>query len=441
MAQQKLFGPASPYWGPSLRDPTAEHGDSWYDAVRKCSSNFDELYSKAPFSAQRLLAGAQRPLGDISVVMASPPTITDPVSDGANSTVQTGQSTSAGMFSSADTARVTIFGGPMVSTRIATVTRQAGARLQGHGACIAFYTDADTVDFAIRCNGNKWIAYVTTPDGVRARIATNDRTQAFSNLNYYNLAFGSTAGGGRLVEVYLSNVGNYGGINVPTGYSIWPADLAYQPRIAGIGDSYFEGSMNDGNLNLKLALMDWFAGTFGVNNPLVNGVGSTGVIANAGASNFNTFQQRLDAGDLDESRVGAFDLVFAPGSINDDTLINNGVAIPAGNATVQAAYQTYIQTLMTAQPRAIIVGAPQEFRPAAAADASRVAAYKAGFQAAAGGLARMIWLDGTLFESAPDTGVIGADNTHPDGVFGARHIGERLARKTLNYIRNSSLIA
>lgn len=388
------------------------------------------------FKARRLLDAAQRPLGDISAVMGSAPTITDPLSDGANSTVQAAQAVGAGMYLASDTTRVTTFGGPLSGGRIATLTRQSGSRLQGHSSCIAFYTDADTVDFGIRCNGVKWIAYVTTPDGVRARIATNDRTQAYSNLNYYKLAFGSTAGGGRLLEIYSSNVGSFGGINVPTGYSIWPADIVQQPKIAMIGDSYLEGSMNDANLSLKLAVPDWFASTFGVNNPLVNGVGSTGVIADAGASAYNNFQARVTAGDIDASRIGAHDMVFVPGSVNDANLTNNGVASPAGDATLQAAYQTYITSVMAAQPEALIVGCCQEFQTGGgAAVTSRAAAYKAGFLAAAGTDPRMIYLDGSVFEAAADTGVLGADTIHPGGTFGTRHIGERLARQTLSYLQ------
>lgn len=392
------------------------------------------------FKARRLLDAAQRPLGDIAAVMGSPPTITDPASDGANSTVQTGEAVGGGTFLPTDTARVAVFGGPLSGGRIQTITRVSGARVQGHGAGIAFYTDADTVDFSLRCNGSKWIAYVTTPDGVRARIATNDRSQAYANYNYYKLAFGSTAPAGRLVEIYLGDAGNYGGINVPTGYSIWAADLAHQPRIACVWDSFAEGSMNDTNVNRKLAVGDWFGAMFGVNNPFVNAVGSTGVIADAGASNYSTFGERIAAGDMDSSRVGHFDLILAPGSVNDGFTSVNGLNSPAGDATVQAAYAAYIAALMVAQPYAIIVGASQQFSTIAAIS-TRTAAYKAGFQASAGTDPRMIWMDASLFESAPDADVIGADNIHPDGADGARHIGERLARRTLTYLQAIAEVA
>lgn len=392
------------------------------------------------FKARRLLDAAQRPLGDIAAVMASPPTITDPASDGANSTVQAAQGVNAGMFLPTDTARVSLFGGSLSGGRIQGITRVAGSRIQGHGACIAFYTDADTVDFSLRCNGGKWIAYVTTPDGVRARIAANDRAQAYANYNYYKLAFGSTAPAGRLVEIYTGDVANYGGINVPTGYSIWPADLAHQPRIAVIWDSFGEGTMNDTNVQRKLACVDWYAASFGVNNPYINAVGSTGVIADAGASNYNTFGERIAAGDLDSSRIGHFDLILAPGSVNDGFTSVNGLNSPAGDATVQAAYAAYIAALMVAQPYAIIAGVSQQFSTIAAIT-TRTAAYKAGFQASAGTDPRMFWMEPSLFESAPDTGVLGADNVHPAASDGGRHIGERLARRTLSYLQAIAAVA
>lgn len=391
-------------------------------------------------NARRLLGAAQRGLGDLSAVMASPPTITNPAADGNASTIQAGQGINAGTFSPGDPTRVTLFGGPAIDQgnnakwRIQTLSRQAGARFQGHSACEAFFTNSPSVDFALRCNGARWIAYVTNPDGVRARIAATDQAQAFANLNYYKLDFGSAAGGGRLVEIYLGQGSNFGGINVPNGYSIWPADLAQQPKIAAVWDSFGEGSMNDLTLNLKLATIDWFSAVFGCNNPHVNAIASTGVIATAGANNYLTFGQRVAAGDMDASRVGHFDLVSAFGSVNDGLTANGGIASPAGDATVQAAYQAYIAALMIAQPRAIIVGAGPEMSNAAAAVASRTAAYKAGFTAAAKGDGRMIWLDGSVFERTGDTGVIGVDGVHPGGVFGARHLGERLARQTVNYL-------
>jgi hypothetical protein len=398
------------------------------------------LFESRAAIARRLISAAQKPLGDLSAVMATPPTITDPVSDAANSTVQAAQAYNAGMFSSLDATKVTPFGGPIINVnatagnRIQTMTRQAGARLQGHSACIAFYTDAQVVDFALRCIGARWIAYVTTPDGVRARISAADRVQAFPNLNYYKLDFGSTAPSGRLIEIYTSLSGNFGGINVPTGYSIWPADLAYQPRMGVLWDSFGEGIMNDTTLNLKLAVADWLAGVFGCNNPYVNAVASTGVIATAGASNYSTFGARIAAGDFDASRIGHLDAIFALPSVNDGLTPNGGIVSPDGDAVVQSAYQAVIAALMIAQPRAIIFGASQQFNTIAAI-ASRTAAFRNGFAAAAQGDPRLIWLPGSLFESAPSVGVIGADSLHAAGVNGSRHIGERLARHGLTALK------
>ena len=390
-------------------------------------------------TARRLLAAARSPLGDLSAVMASPPTITDPVTDGANSTVQTAQTVSAGMFLPSDPTRVSLFGGP-ISTgafptggRIQTLTRTTGAMFMGHSAGIAFYTDAPLFDVVLRCNGARWSAYVTDTNGVRARISATDRVQAFANQNYYKIDFGSAAPGGRLVEIYLGQGSNFGGINVPTGYSIWPAPLSQQPKLGALWDSFGDAVMNDATLNLKLGTMDWFAGVFGCNNPHVNALASTGTIATNGGANYLTFVQRLQAGDMDASRIGNLDLIFAPGSVNDGLIPPGGIASPAGDATVQAAYQAEIALLRERQPRAIIVGASQQFNTVAAI-ASRTAAYRAGFFAAAANDNRCIWIDGSLFESAPSLGVIGADNVHPASVYGSRQIGERIGRMILPYL-------
>lgn len=392
--------------------------------------------------ASRIVASAQRSLGDISAVMASPPTITNPLSDGANSTIQTGRApttaaSGAGQYDVANPAHCTLMGGPISGGRIQTITKIAGTVVAGHSAGFAFCTDAPDVDFSIRCNGQRWIASITDlTAGVRARISASDLAQAYANANWYKLGFGGA--GLRQVEVYSGSASNIYGICVAAGYSVWPASgLAAQPKLALIWDSFGEGSMNNGNLNLKLATADWIAARLGCNTIHVNALGSTGVLANAAAAS-NNFQQRLDAGDMDVSRVGSFDLIFAPGSVNDNTVMQGGLAIPAGDATIQGLYQTYISTLMAKQPHALIVGFPQEFgQPSGtptAATASRVAAYKAGFLAAANGNPRMIWLDGSLFESTPSTGVIGADNIHPGDVAGARNIGTRLAEHTLRYL-------
>lgn len=396
----------------------APANDAWADT---------RALSSPGMAARRLVAA--RPLADISAVLTSPPTIADPASDGANSTIRTTATTAVGGGVSGNAENpltCTLVGAPeLVGNRPAVVTRQAGSRIGGHGSGIAVITNAPSIDFAIRCNGQRWIAYVTDVlTGERGRVAADDRPQAFANYNYYKLTFADART--RMVEVYTSSVGNLAGINVPTGYSVRPIALN-QPRIGVIGDSFWEGTMNNTTQNLRLSVADWFAARLGCAFPIINGVGSTGVIANAGASNYNTFMQRLQAGDMGRSRVGDLDLLFLPGSVNDSNTSVGGLAIPAGDATLQAAYQAYVSLAMTEQPNAIIVGCGQEFSGGGQAVASRTAAYKAGFLAAAGSDRRMIFLDNNLFAAAPDTNVIGADNVHPGGVFGSQVIGYSLA--------------
>lgn len=380
--------------------------------------------------ARKLLTAAQRPLSDLSAVMASPPTITDPT-DGANSTLRPAQGPNGPFYSSSNAQRVTIIGGVLnVGTgAIQTVTSFGVSRVAGHASGFAFFTDAQTCDFSLANSGAPWIAYVTDPDGVRRRIAASDRALiASANANYYKIDFGSTAAGGRLVEVYTT--ARVFGVNAPAGYSIWAAPLPQQPKIAVIGDSFVEGLMNDTTVSLKLAMADWIAAAFGVNNPLCLGLGGTGVLATSGGTK-TTFKQRIDAGDLDVSRVGEMDLVFWLGSVNDHNVSAGGQAIPAGDAAVLTAQQAGVAAAMIAQPNAIFVGVGGQFNSGSGAPASRTAAYKAGFQAAANSDPRLLWLDNTLYDSAADTGVIGADSIHPGGVFGTRHIGERLGRQAL----------
>lgn len=394
-------------------------------------------------SAQRLVASSRSPLGDISAVMATPPAITNPLSDGANSTVQASATNAygAGVSGNAESPlTATIMGGTSIVTGLIQNTSQslaAGIR-SGHGSGIAFETNAHTVDFLLRCNGFNWIAYVTDlTTNVRARISANDLVQAYTNRNYYKLVWGTASAGDRLprrYEICGGIVTSYGGINVPNGDSVRPVAFN-EPRILIIGDSYKEGSMNNTALNNKLAEADWFAAAFGCRNPIVNGVGSTGVIANAGASNLYSFQQRQAAGDFTIARIGAVDLIYVPGSINDNNATNGGVTIPSGDATLQAAYTTLIASLMVDQPNAIIVGASHQFANGVAAVASRVAAYKAGMVAAAGGSQRVIWVDQTLFQNAADTSVIGADAVHPGGVFGTKIIGLSEAGSVIAAIR------
>jgi hypothetical protein len=98
---------------------------------------------------------------------------------------------------------------------------------------------------------------------------------------------------------------------------------------------------------------------------------------------------------------------------------------------VQAAYQAEIAALKIAQPRAIIVGAGAEMNNSRGAVASRTAAYKAGFVAAANGGPRMIWLDGSSSESSAIPASSAPDGVHPGSVFGASHLGGRLARHSI----------
>lgn len=382
----------------------------------------------------RRIISAAKSAQDITAVMGSAPTITDPVA-GANSTIQTGQTTAQGLYSSDDTSRVLNLGGlTSIGGRIQTITRVNGARVAGHAHGKAFMTNAAAFDITLR-NPTTWIAYVTTPDGLRRRIASADRAQiASGNAEYYKVDFGSRAP--RLVEVYSrSLVDNFGGINVANGDSIWLPNLD-QINIAWMWDSFGEGSANESTplFSVRKTCVDFASAALGCNNPVVNAVGSTGVLARStGGTTYNNYLERVLAGDLDEANIGTQDLVILLGSINDS---QTGLGGSTDDAVVKAAWQTLVNEVMQRQPSAYIFCFGQEFGSAAAAGASRTLAYKQGTDDAVNYSPtrpsnRVRFLSGNLFESTPDTGVIGTDNVHPAQEAGSQYIGLRLQQRIL----------
>lgn len=384
--------------------------------------------------ASKILRAAAKGITPIAQVMASPPTITQAASDGANSTIIASSTIAAGggAYNAENALHTTITGGPIVGGRIQTVTNGA-SRVAGHSNCVTFGTYSSVVDICIRANGSRLMFYVTDVlTGVRARVAATDIVATFSAANYYKLDFGSRAL--RIIEVYAGNVSNIYGINVPTTDSVWAVSVN-QPRILIIGDSYPEGSMNDTTISSKLAYADFLAAGLGANNPVCNALGSTGVNANGATK--TSFQGRLNAGDIDVSRIGSFDLVVLHNSINDASIPNGGTA---NDETFQAGLTSFVSALMTKQPDAIIVGYGPEDPPSGASTQARFDATKAGFLAAAGADSRMLYLDNSLAGEkwmfpGINTVIIGADNIHLGGVAGTSYLGQRAANSIIAALR------
>lgn len=351
--------------------------------------------------ASECLTAIRRGMPDLTKVMANPPAVANPASDGANSTIN-------------ESATVATTGN--------NCTAQAGRVIQGHSSGFAFFTTSAVMDFALRCNGGNYCIYVLElSTGIFARVSSADLVPFTNNSNFYKLTFAADAP--RIIFVFTSNVANNNGVNVPAGYLILPVpSVLTGPRVLVIGDSFIEGSMNDGTKNLKLALADWLAAGLGCLTPTVNGIGSTGLLANAGGSNYNSFLSRQNAGDFTVPVIGEQDIILLCNSINDQLTGVGGLAIPAGDATIQALQTQFVSQLMVDQPNAIILGIPQEFTPGTPAVYSRVQAHKVGFLRAAGQDARLKWIDGTPYESAPVTGMLGADTVHPGGVLGTSSI-------------------
>lgn len=384
-------------------------------------------------AARRIIRGATRRIDPISNVLASPPAVTIPAGTYGNSTIITTATTNqgGGRFNSENPLHATPMGGSLNTGIFQTITRLPGqtpARFAGHSAGVSFATRSSVFDICIRAANFNVIMYATDLlTGARARVAVDDIVQVGPEERYYKVDFGSAAMRG--IEVYTGISAKLFGINVPTTDSVWAwSGASEQPRIAMLWDSYGQGELSDtGTLNkLKLATPDYIAARLGCANPWINALAGTGVVATGAApGTFNSFAQRVAAGDLDASRVGGFDLVWAPVSVND-----SGTTYNLTDATVQSAYASMIAALMAAQPDAIIVGSGPQYAVQIKPPQSRFDAAKAGFLAAAGADPRMIHLDNSLtgenwmFDGINAT-IIGADGLHPTKV-GAQYLGERI---------------
>jgi lysophospholipase L1-like esterase len=383
----------------------------------------------APDAARRILAQAARGPLDIERVLARPAEYIQGQDYAPSLIVPEAKAKEAGgyRYDVADPRYFLHLGGALGTGRAAqTVTydRRTLERRSGQGWGVAFVTEASRFDMLMSTGGQNFTVYVTDlATGVRARAAKDDfvpRTQA---LSYHVIELGSRAP--RKIEVYPGTVAQLYGINVPEPDTIRAAEPVKEPRVAVIWDSYGAGTVSDNGAlnNIKLGFPDYFLARLGIANGTNFSIGATGVVATDGGTKSN-YQDRLSAGDLDIGRVGKFDLIFVPGSINDGN--SNGGSI--FNGTVRNAYRDVLQALHTRQPQAIIVGAGPELTVLAKPTQSRFDAYAGGFADAAGTNPQFLYLDNSPAGESwmADPSIIGPDKIHLNRT-GAKTLGTRAA--------------
>jgi hypothetical protein len=310
-----------------------------------------------PTQATRLLRAAARGITSITSVMSAPPTYAQGAAN-ANSTIITASTTSlgGGRYDGLD-PRIEHVGGVFgpstvgntgyqgITSTSAAATSNLTAKLGRLGAGIRFATDAPAFDIAMNTFGTPVCLYVTdVATGVRQRAAANDQatTNAGSSC-YHKWDFGSAAS--RIVELYFDPSALFRSLNVAATYSIWRAPKADEPRVLMLWDSWGDHVVTSGTNLTKLALLDFIGERLGLANILNSSRGGTG-FCNPNAGNYGTYLQRIAAGDIDQSRVGALDVLIMPGSLNDKNY---------SDAQVFAAVTATIAAARAAQPSAVFI--------------------------------------------------------------------------------------
>lgn len=381
--------------------------------------------------ALRILENASRGIGDITSVLGTPATYSQG-STNANSTINTGATVFPNGGASAEGVSAIIqkpectLAAPGSSAFPNTIlfTVSPVARGGSRGLAIRFACDGPAVDFAINCAaGATMVMYVTDLlTGVRQRATANDQTPT-AGLSYHKYTFSGAAK--RIIELYTFGVAGINGINVGAGYKIWSAPSPDPIKAALVWDSWGQGNSSGGATNIaKLWTPDYMGEALGLLN--IPNLCRSGTGFGAGG-NSGTFAQRIIiGGDLDISRRGVLDLIIMPGSIND-TL----TASAQTDAVVKAGAQAAFAAAMVAQPQAIIIGMGQAVTPNAPFSQSRQDAIKAGFDAAAAGDKRMVWVPQTWLTDANATSYVSSD--HPTDA-GKAYIGRQMGYGILNAV-------
>lgn len=314
-----------------------------------------------PAQATRLLRSAARGITPLKTVLATPITPSSSTASTLNAgatTIQTLNAASIPIYDpriSVTTGGVNSRGNPLYVLAGVTFPSISGAyRVNAHGQCIDFCTNAPSVDFGANLRGVPWIAYITDyTTRTRARIASNDIASTAADL-FWLLGLGST--GPRRIQIYVDSSQSNGSqyftqVNVTAGYDIWAPP-----------------TVDEVVIGVKLTVTDFFAERLGCSNPRVSGVGGTGFDYNGGTN--NTFLQRLQAGDMDAARIGPLDLFAIPDSVNS--------VLNAPLSGHQAAAAATYAAARTAQPNAIIYSCSAQTTSSTAFNQSFSDAAKAG---------------------------------------------------------------
>lgn len=390
--------------------------------------------------ARRILNAARRGIAPVAGVMATPPTVTQGT-DFANSLISTAMTTNfgSGTYQANDARYVESVSGKIILSP-SQLDRYVGQGMTGNNVTLAkratygqglrFATDAMDMDICCNFAATTFCIYVTDPaTGVRARTQAGDISFASSNWKYLRVTFATRAV--RIIEIYCTNQGQFRGINVESGYTIWPAPLPDEPKVVILGDSWGNGQLSGGTNSVKLAWPTYLAERLGIANIYSSSNGGTGLL-NPGGTN-GTFRERVVAGDLNISLIGAQDLVVIETSVNDTSTYTD--------AACQTEMQLLTTAIMTVQPGALIAAFGPQTTLGTTTPQTRYDAIKAGFMAAAGTDQRLLWIDNSpageaWYASATrNAACIGADNTHPNDV-GKILLGHRAGQSILAALSN-----
>ncbi len=221
-------------------------------------------------------------------------------------------------------------------------------------------------------SGYGFAVYVTDlTTGVRQRTQASDYMPANTSWGCSYLDFGTYAP--RLIETYLGRQTQLRGFDVETVASVSRYRPPNEIKSALVGDSFAEDYYSADYVRIGYAYQ--LGELLGTANMTVNGCSGTGVLNPATC---NTFNFRLQAGNLNVSAIGQMDIVFLQCPSGNDRASYNAAYTDAAVAT---ATTQELQLARTAQPNAILVCMPPQNTPNLQSTASRYTSTYAAFQA------------------------------------------------------------
>jgi lysophospholipase L1-like esterase len=184
-------------------------------------------------------------------------------------------------------------------------------------------TDSNAVEIRLNAPSVSVILGLVFVNGKRIQEEALRSTDRTAGAGYsWTLTF-PTAGTRRITIYGLNSTsGRFGGVAVPSGYTVWkPTDLATR-RIAFIGDSYTAGAGSPPSGASRAETYMWRMGLLLGGDEFINaGVGTTGFVATVGGDASSAF-----AGRVNEALAMQPDVVVIAGGRNDPT---SGVQVAA----------------------------------------------------------------------------------------------------------------